>query len=172
MGRFTTIKGHLELLRAVNASSVLTHNTHVVFVGNSGNPALVSELKKYALANNIRLSVFFDQKDLRPFFELANIVVVPTTKPEAFGRVTVEAMSMEKCVIVNDLGASGEILGDQRWVYESSDSINKLSEKLLQACTLSNLELATIGKKNRVRALAMYDLEVMLSKHFELYERP
>lgn len=169
LGRFTTIKGHIELLRAVNASYLLTQKAHLVFVGNSGNPALVAELKNYALTNNIKLSVFTDQKDLRPFFELANIVVVPTTKPEAFGRVTVEAMSMEKCVIVNDLGASGEVLGDQSWVYESKDSVNKLSEKLLQGFALSNFELDAIGKKNRVRAIEMYDLEVMLSKHFELY---
>lgn len=170
LGRFTTIKGHIELLKAIQASCILTQKAHVVFVGNSGNPSLVSELKNYALINDIKLSIFFDQKDLRPFFELANIVVVPTTKPEAFGRVTVEAMSMEKCVIVNDLGASGEVLGDQSWVYESSDSVNKLSEKLLQAFALSDLELEIIGKRNRVRAIKMYDLEVMISKHFELYK--
>lgn len=170
LGRFTSIKGHIELLRAVNASCLLTQKAHVVFVGNCGNPGLVNELTNYASSNNIKLHVFFDQKDLRPFFELANIVVVPTNKPEAFGRVTVEAMSMEKCVIVNDLGASGEVLGDQSWVYESRDSVNKLSEKLLQAFALSDDELEIIGKKNRLRAIKMYDLEVMLSKHFELYE--
>ncbi|MFC0219159.1 glycosyltransferase family 4 protein [Pseudochelatococcus lubricantis] len=46
--------------------------------------------------------------DMPAAFQAASVVVVPSTEPEAFGRVAVEAQAMGTPVIVSDLGAVPE----------------------------------------------------------------
>lgn len=169
VGRFTRIKGHQFLLKAINNSSFLKNNSLVIFVGDSKNQSLVSELENYALKNSINLKVFKDQSDLRPYFSVSDLVIVPTTKPEAFGRVTVEAMSMGKFVIANNLGASAEVLGSNEWVYNIDENGCNLTSKILEFYDLPRSEIKLIGLSNRERAVANYDVNVMLDKHLHLY---
>ena len=42
--------------------------------------------------------------------EIADIVVSASVEPEAFGRVAVEAQSMEKPIIASDIGGSKETI--------------------------------------------------------------
>lgn len=169
VGRFTPIKGHHLLLKAVNESA-FRNQIKVVFVGDSKNPELVRDLKKQADKHNLNLYIHLDENDLRPFFYLADVVVVPTVKPEAFGRVTVEAMSMERVVIVNDLGASKEILADEKWVFDHLDT-RDLTQKIDRALRMSSNQKVMIGKENRLRAVTHYDVETLIESHMDLYKR-
>lgn len=169
MGRFTLIKGHKFLLQALD-QSIFKNQIKVIFVGDSKNPKFVSSLRKEAKERNIRLHVHLDEKDLRPFLSMANVVVVPTIKPEAFGRVTVEAMSMEKIVIVNDLGASSEILNNADWTFDHSH-VENLTQKIDKALSLKFEEIKAIGIENRLRASMLYNVETLIELHLQLYKR-
>lgn len=169
LGRFTKIKGHHYLLQAISSSENLKKNFKVLFLGDSNNPILVNYLKTFAINHSINLTISTNQNNIKPYLNAADIVVIPTTKPEAFGRVTVEAMSMEKLVIVNNLGASPEVLGDDNWVYNIDDTGQNLAKKLEQALSLSDEELKIIGHNNLRRAVELYDLNIMLDRHFKLY---
>ena len=46
--------------------------------------------------------------DMAAAYQAADIVLMPSTVPEAFGRVAAEAQAMGKPVIVTDIGAVGE----------------------------------------------------------------
>ena len=169
IGRFTHIKGHHILLQAVS-QSVFKDYLNIVFVGDSKNSKLVNELKNQAAAFSIKLHVHIDEKDLRSFYKLANVVVVPTTKPEAFGRVTVEAMSMEKIVIVNDLGASSEVVNNSEWVFSHS-SVADLTQKIDAALCLAQGQIQDIGIENRLRAMTLYDVESLIAGHMQVYKQ-
>lgn len=168
VGRFSPIKGHHKLLQAVD-KSIFKNNIKVIFVGDTKNPKLVDILRKQASECGIKLYVYLDESDIRSFFSLADVVVVPTIKPEAFGRVTVEAMSMENIVIVNDLGASKEIVNDRRWVFDYSD-MEDFRKKIDEALSLKPKEKSIIGAKNRLRALTSYDIENLIESHLQLYK--
>lgn len=169
VGRFTSIKGHHQLLYAIKESS-FKNQTKVIFVGDSKNSKLVSKLKSQAEEYGIQLHVHLDEIDLRPFFELADVVVIPTIKPEAFGRVTVEAMSMGKVVIANDLGASQEILADKKWIFDHSIQ-EDFSRKIDQVLSLKPEQKEIIGQRNRLRATTLYDLNSLIESHVNLYAR-
>lgn len=168
VGRFTRIKGHQMLLQAASKSA-FKDQLNIVFVGDSKNPKLLDELKNQASALSIKLNIHVDEKDLRPFQGLANVVVVPTTKPEAFGRVTVEAMSMGKVVIGNDLGASSEVLGAPEWVF-SHNSVTDFAQKIDAAVRLTIQQAQEIGTENRRRATSLYDVENLIEGHIHVYK--
>jgi glycosyltransferase involved in cell wall biosynthesis len=168
VGRFTHIKGHHILLEATNRST-FKNQMIVVFVGDSKNPQLVNKLKSQAASFSLKLHVHLDEKDLRPFLNLANVVVVPTIKPEAFGRVTVEAMSMGKTVIVNDLGASSEVLNNPDWVF-SHNNLETLTQKIDNALSLNPKQAQEIGAANRLRASSLYDIETLIEGHIQVYK--
>ena len=140
----------------------------VIFVGDSKNTKLFEELKSKADQINVQLMVYQDEPDLRPFYSVADVVIVPTTKPEAFGRVTVEAMSMEKVVIGNNLGASSEIINDSTWIFDSS-STESLADTINRALSLPASAIQEIGKKNRERAQNLYDVSRLVKGHMEIY---
>lgn len=168
VGRFTPIKGHHKLLQAIKESS-LKKQIKVIFVGDSKNPGLVRGLRNQAKNYNIQLYVHLEENDLRPFFSLADIVVIPTVRPEAFGRVTVEAMSMGKLVIANDLGASKEIVADQRWIFDHSN-MEDFTKKINTALLLEVDQRKAIGVINRSRASAIYNVENLIESHLQLYK--
>lgn len=168
VGRFTRIKGHHILLQAASKSAFRSQLA-VIFVGDSKNLKLVSELKNEAEALSIKLHVYVDEKDLRPFFNRADVVVIPTTKPEAFGRVTVEAMSMSKVVIVNDLGASSEVLSNSDWVFIHNKA-ESLTQKIDAALELNFEKAQEIGIANRSRAISFYNIEKLIEGHLQVYK--
>ena len=168
VGRFTRIKGHHILLQAASKSAFRSQLA-VIFVGDSKNLKLVSELKNEAETLSIKLHVYVDEKDLRPFFNRADVVVIPTTKPEAFGRVTVEAMSMSKVVIVNDLGASSEVLSNSDWVFIHNRA-ESLTQKIDAALELNFEKAQEIGIANRSRAISFYNIEKLIEGHLQVYK--
>lgn len=167
LGRFTRIKGHEFLLNAVHELNTQIKPI-VIFVGDSKNPKFIDYLKQIARKNGIDLFVYQDESDIRPFYNLADVVVVPTTKPEAFGRVTVEAMSMGKVVIGNDLGASSEIIHDPDWIF-NSESTQSLANVINKALVLPIEQAKEIGEQNRERAKMLYDVTRLTKDHLQIY---
>ena len=59
----------------------------------------------------------------------------PSTEPEAFGRVAVEAQSMEKLIMASNIGGSKETIIDEKtgYLFESGDSAEmSLSKKIIE----------------------------------------
>ncbi|GIS77916.1 MAG: hypothetical protein CM1200mP13_12750 [Candidatus Pelagibacterales bacterium] len=47
-------------------------------------------------------------------YKVSDIIVSASTEPEAFGRVAVEAQSMEKPIIASNIGGSNETIIDEK----------------------------------------------------------
>ena len=56
--------------------------------------------------------------------KVSDIVISTSIEPEAFGRVAVEAQSMEKQIIASDIGGSNETIIDEKtgFLFESSNA--------------------------------------------------
>ena len=67
-------------------------------------------------------------------YKVSDIVVSASIEPEAFGRVAVEAQSMEKMIIASDIGGSNETIINEKTglLFESGDA-NSLSKKIIKA---------------------------------------
>lgn len=167
VARFTRIKGHAFLLESL-AHCKLKKVPSVVFVGDSKNLNLINELKQKAALLKIKLFMHLDEPDLRPFYGAADVVIVPTTKPESFGLVTAEAMSMGKVVIGNNLGASPELINDPTWIFDANNQAS-LACKIEHALNLAVKQAQVIGQKNRERIVALYNSKNFLTEHLRIY---
>ena len=103
---------------------------------------MIKELK----LKNVHFSGYFGReyvKELREFYQRADVVVVPSTVKEAFGLVILEAMAARTPVVASNIGGIPNIVKDGRTGFlvrprsanEIAEKVNKIlgNEKLRQA---------------------------------------
>lgn len=123
-GRLTSWKGHSVLLDAI--ARLNRPDIVCVLVGaHQGRHAYATELenqaKRLGIAGRVRLVGQCD--DMPAALALSDVVVHASTKPEAFGRVVIEAQAMARPVIAADLGGPVETVrhGETGWRVRPND---------------------------------------------------
>ncbi len=170
-GRITRWKGHKTLIKAI---AMLGRDDIIcLFVGDAqGRNKYVNELNssidKYGLSNNFR--IIKNQIDMAAIYKLADVVVSASTDPEAFGRVVAEAQAMGRpTVAVNHGGAPEIILKDiTGWLFKPGDAID-LSDKILKALKLDDIERKVISTKAIQRTALNFNNETMCLKTLKIY---
>jgi glycosyltransferase involved in cell wall biosynthesis len=117
IGRINRWKGHGLLLDAVDIlHSKGVKDFSVVFMGNSppGQETFELELKQRIAKSPMRDHIIVQgfSSDVWPAYAALDIVCVPSTEPEPFGLVAVEAMAMDKPVVAARFGGLTEIVVD------------------------------------------------------------
>jgi glycosyltransferase involved in cell wall biosynthesis len=110
-GRLSRIKGHLLLLRAIEQMS--RRDFRCLLVGRLDRSSryvreIERQIKARGLAKVVRL--VGGCSDMPAALALADVVVVPSIGPEAFGRVAIEAQALGRPVVATDIGGLGETL--------------------------------------------------------------
>ena len=93
---------------------------------------LIRLTEQYRLTKQIK---FIEHcKDMALAYKVSDIIISASIEPEAFGRVAVEAQSMEKLIIASNIGGSNETLLMKKLVfYLSLDDANSLAKKIIKA---------------------------------------
>jgi glycosyltransferase involved in cell wall biosynthesis len=90
---------------------------------------LIRLSEQYRMTKQVK---FIDHcKDMALAYKVSDIIISASIEPEAFGRVAVEAQSMEKAVIIaSDIGGSNETVIDEKtgYLFEAGNA-NSLSKK-------------------------------------------
>jgi len=119
IGRLTEWKGQMFFLKAL--SQLLKHKNYDIKVRIVGDvfenqieykEALQGYVQTHDLEEKVTFSPFTDNPESE--YEWSDIVVIPSTKPEPFGRVAIEAMSARRCVIAANHGGLTEIVEDKQ----------------------------------------------------------
>lgn len=112
IGRINSWKGQDFAIDSL--SKVGSRNFHLKIVGSTslGNEGQLSHLKEkvtdLGMEGLITFIPFSD--DASSFYSWADVVIVPSKKPEPFGRIAIEAMSLGKPVIAANHGGLPEII--------------------------------------------------------------
>ena len=131
---------------------------------------LVRLVEQYRLTNYIK---FIGSCELMPLaYKVSHIVVSCSIEPEAFGRVAVEAQSMQKPIIASNIGGSAETIIDNKtgFLFESGKH-NKLSEKIAEVLGLSELTLNGIGAEGRKNVIKKFNVEKMCFSTYSEYKK-
>jgi glycosyltransferase involved in cell wall biosynthesis len=107
--RLSRWKGHGLLLEAM--ARLGRRDLFALFVGvGSGSESLREELEAQIVRHGLGASVRLidDCRDMPAAYMLADVVVAPSTQPEAFGRTVTEAQAMGRPVIAADHGGARE----------------------------------------------------------------
>jgi glycosyltransferase involved in cell wall biosynthesis len=113
-GRGTRLKGHsqaIELLAAMRNRGI---DARLLLVGvvESGREHYRAELQDLASTMGVRGAVALSRArgDIREIYAISDLVLQLSTRPESFGRVVLEALSMGKPVLGHGIGGVGEQL--------------------------------------------------------------
>lgn len=170
-GRLTGWKGQGVLIEAL--ASMRRRDVWAVLVGSdqgrrSYSAGLIRQAEALGVADRLRLAGQCD--DMPAAFMLADVVVHTSVRPEAFGRVVIEAQSMGRPVIAADLGAPVETVehGVTGWRVPPGDA-GALATAIEAALAQSPEELAALGARARAAALNGYTVAAMQSATLAVY---
>ena len=176
-GRLTSWKGQELFIEAIKLVKIeLGYEAfHAVILGSEQGrdfykKKLIDLREKHGLNNQIK---FIEQcKDMALAYKVSDIVVSASIEPEAFGRVAVEAQSMEKLIIASNIGGSNEtvINGKTGILFESGDA-NSLSKKIIEALTMDEKSLKLMGKEARENVIKKFNVEKMCFSTYSEYKR-
>ena len=111
-------------------------------------------------------------KDMALAYKISDIIVSSSIEPEAFGRVAVEAQSMEKVIIASNIGGSTETIIDEKtgYLFQSGDA-NSLCEKILKILNLDETTVKTVGIEGRKNIVSKFNVEKMCFSTYSEYKK-
>ena len=176
-GRLTSWKGQELFIDAINlVKTELGYEAfHAVILGSDQGRSLYKK-KLIRLTEQYRLNKqvkFIEHcKDMALAYKVSDMVVSASIEPEAFGRVAVEAQSMEKLIIASNIGGSNEtvINGKTGILFESGDA-NSLSKKIIEALTMDEKSIKLMGKDGRENIIKKFNVEKMCFSTYSEYKR-
>ena len=170
--RPTSWKGHEVLIRAVAALNRPDVTLLLVGAGD-GQPRFVSALEQLARKTGLngRLRIATGSNDMPAAFMLADVIAMPSTVPEPFGRVAVEAGAMGRPVVAFNHGGAVESVLDGKtgWLAKPND-VDDLTRALAAALDLSQTERARLAKRARAHIIKFFSKEKMCQKTMEIYD--
>ncbi len=176
-GRLTSWKGQEIFIEAINHVNIeLGYEAFYAVILGSDQGRDLFKKKLIRLSEQYRLSKqirFIDHcKDMALAYKVSDLVVSASIEPEAFGRVAVEAQSMEKPIIASNIGGSNETIIDEKtgFLYEAGDA-KSLSKKILRILNLDETALKSIGIEGRKNILQKFNVEKMCFSTYSEYKR-
>jgi glycosyltransferase involved in cell wall biosynthesis len=176
-GRLTGWKGQEVFIEAVNLVNIeLGYEAFfaVILGSDQGRDLYKKKLirltEQHRLVNQVK---FIDHcKDMALAYKVSDIVVSASIEPEAFGRVAVEAQSMERPIIASNIGGSNETVIDEKtgFLFESNNA-KSLSKKILKVLSMDEASLQSIGKEGRKNIIQKFNVEKMCFSTYSEYKR-
>jgi glycosyltransferase involved in cell wall biosynthesis len=176
-GRLTSWKGQEIFIEALNKINIeLGHEAFygVILGSDQGRDIYKKKLlrlvEQYRLGNQIR---FIDHcKNMPLAYKISNVVVSASIEPEAFGRVSVEAQSMEKPIIASNIGGSNETIINEKtgFLFEAGNA-NALAGKILETLNLDESTLKSMGNEGRKNVIKKFNIDKMCFSTYSEYKK-
>ena len=176
-GRLTKWKGQEMFLESLNLlkTKYAKDNFQAIVLGSHQGrkvyfKKLVSMVEKYQLKKNVVFLSHF--RELPVVYYISDVIVSSSIEPEAFGRVAVEAQSMQKPIIASNFGGSRETIVDGKtgFLFKNRNS-ESLAEYLNNVLEMDKDKLQSIGNEGRKNVLHKFDVEKMCQSTFTEYKK-
>ena len=176
-GRLTSWKGHEIFLEALNKVNIhLGNQAFMAVILGSDQGRHLYKKKLIRLAEQFRLNQqikFIENcKNMPLAYKISDFVVSASIEPEAFGRISVEAQSMQKIVLASNIGGSKETLieGKTGYLFQNKDSV-ALAELIAMIMQKNFNSLKSIGFEGRKNVLKRFDVDKMCQTTFTEYKK-
>ena len=176
-GRLTYWKGQKIFIEAIKllADQNTTQIFQAIILGNEQGrnvykKQLIGLVEQHRLNKIIK---FIDHSAEMPVaYMVANLVVSSSVEPEAFGRVSVEAQSMEIPIVASDIGGSRETIVNEKtgFLFQSGNP-NALAEAIMMVMKKDYNSLKSIGFEGRKNVLKKFDVDKMCQTTFTEYKK-
>jgi glycosyltransferase involved in cell wall biosynthesis len=176
-GRLTTWKGQEVFIEALNlVNKELGHQPfYVVILGSDqGRDVYTKKIKRLAEQYRLipQLKFVENCKNMPLAYKVSSLVVSASIEPEAFGRVAIEAQSMEKPIIASNIGGSNEtIINNVSGFLFESGNPKSLSKKIIEVLNLDESRLKLIGIEGRKNIIKKFNVEKMCFSTYSEYKK-
>lgn len=174
VGRLNDWKGADLLLQACKNLDDKNLISEINILGDCfpGQEVFADELEDIAKCiDHISVNFLGFLQDTSSLYSKCDLVVVPSKKPEPFGRVVIEGMAHEKCVLIANHGGMAELVSDEinGFVFEPN-SVSSLTKKIEEIALAPHLR-KTVAKnaldsyrKNYTESAYMQNITLLFNK--------
>lgn len=170
-GRLTRWKGYHVLIEAVH--KLARKDLFCVLIGSDQGKSgyrkeLLDTIEGYNLGGQVRLVDHCD--DMPAAYMLASIATCPSTDPEGFGRIPVEAQAMGRPIIASDHGGAQETIrrGETGWLVEPGNAV-ELASAIEEALSLNASQRAILATRAMAHIAQNFTRENMVDKTLNVY---
>ncbi len=176
-GRLTSWKGQEMFLEAINKVNIqLGHDVFIAVILGSDQgrdlykKKLVRLVEQYRLTNQIK---FIENcKNMPVAYKISNFVVSASIEPEAFGRVSVEAQSMQKPILASNIGGSKEtIINNKTGILFEAKNSEDMAKKIIEMFNLDESTLNQMGIEGRKNVINKFNVEKMCFSTYSEYKK-
>ena len=169
-GRISRWKGHDFFLQAL--TKVKNKDYFCLIVGD-GDEKFTVEIEDFITKNNlgdhVRLLGKIEQMNVIYF--LSDVAVSASVKPEAFGRIAIEAGSMQRPIIATNIGGSLEtVIDGKTGLLVKNGDVDDFALKIDDLLSRSQEEITQMGNKARRRIARNFSSKLMFNKTIAIYE--
>ncbi|OGW87274.1 MAG: lipopolysaccharide heptosyltransferase II [Omnitrophica bacterium RIFCSPHIGHO2_02_FULL_46_11] len=174
VGRITPIKGHQEFIRAVHLLSRRFQNFEVSIVGaaDDDKASYFRDLKIMVqrLGLNSQVKFLGTRRDIPELLKEADLLVLSSKIPEAFGRVLIEAGACGTAVIASRIGGILDVVNDNEngllFSPENFEEMAVAMERLLRDRALAK----KFSSNLRQKVEREFSLDRMVEKTCQVYD--
>lgn len=175
IGRINRWKGHHLLVDAFSEINKKHPKTKLVFVGSAPpnqenfSDSLTQKINELNLDDKVVILPF--QNNIWQVWDSIDIAVVPSTEPEPFGLVAIEAMLASKPVVGSNHGGLLEIIEqDQTGLFFENNNKQQLSTAICQLIDNPEKRI-NLGKNGKTRAEKHFSLKEYLDNFQKIYQQ-
>ena len=176
-GRLTYWKGQkifIEAIKLLYEKSDIPSFEAIVLGNEQGRNVYKKQLIDLVLKHRLNKVIkFIDHcKEMPVAYGISNLVCSCSSEPEAFGRIAVEAQSMQIPIIASDIGGSKEtIIKDKTgYLYKNKDPID-LANSIAAVMQKKYDLLQSLGIEGRKNVLKRFDVDKMCQTTFTEYKK-
>lgn len=174
VGRINSWKGQQLLLKAYQIIAPKYSNIKLAFIGSPPPnqdfflTELEAKISEFGLNDRVVIVPF--QQNIWQLWDSIDIGVVPSTEPEPFGMVAIEAMMAQKPVVAANHGGLTEIVldGETGFLFEPNNAqeLAGALEKLINDRELRE----NFGKRGKDRAVSVFSLDNHVQQFETVFE--
>lgn len=175
-GRLTSWKGQGVAIDALGALDIGERaQLHLILPGDAqGRQNYVNELEDKIISHQLggTVSIVGHTEDMPAAYALSDIILAPSTRPEAFGRVAAEASAMAKPVIVADHGGQREtVIEGQTGTRAEPGSVPALTACIRTLMSLPPEARAAMGAAGQAHVRENFSKKQLQTATLNVYAR-
>ncbi len=175
LGRFTPIKGQLEFLRAIHRVRQMGFPIEVWLAGGEakGRNRYTREIEKTIRQLGLQkiVKILGVRRNVAELLRDADLLVVSSLVPEAFGRVLIEAGSVGTACVATRLGGILDVIEDGKDGLlvppQDEEAMARAIGRLLE----TRQECRQMAERLRAKVEQRFSLEPMVQKTLEVYRQ-
>lgn len=175
VGRFSHWKGQTHFLRAAALVAQAHPAARFALVGGvfPGQEGLVTQARQLAVDLGLAEKVIFSdfRNDIPAVLMAYDIFVLPSTEPDPFPTVVLEAMAAGRPVVANAHGGSIEMVRDKETGYLVDPGDSSAMADAISRLIGDESDRRQMGAAGHARLQECYSLETFSTKWIRLYEQ-